>query len=953
MTIRRVAAAVRGRLRRLWMYLPSIKVLVAATIAGLVSAAGILAGTDDARQQIGVAVAVGVGAFIGTILVEGAVRNAVGPHGGVRPVPRRQERQRTDDPSLPTGTGSLKQRLFWFLRLAWLRRRVRSEIAPLPGEQAIFRRRGTDIDRLKKIHTEARKARTKRWPRRLIPRHWREIGLSAPVTLFLHGNPGCGKSETAIALAHRLANDYPNGCVYINMGTAGGAKPAAEILKVFLDALKWPAAEIPRETHERAKVLRSLTAHRRLLFVLDATRDQDQLMQVMPVGAGCAVIVTSRRDLSRGIANAQSYFLEEPDDDESIDILRAAARQRSETRSEAAHNIVRYCGNLPLALRSAGERVGEGADLADVAEMLHDEDTRLDYLDNRNRKVRDRVSSEYVRLMPAERTVLQWLTLIPSSAFDAEGVRHLLEMDLDEAEICLADLAEVRLLEIAGFDDERSRVMYRFNPLVRLMAKADFEQLSVPAADSEAAQHRWNHAELRRLAIEIDRYDAQGPAHPAISWLANRRLDSPGVQRAIRLSHELGDSRLCWRVAARAGGCIREDVDAAASGEVFDLAIAAARKESDPLCLIDTLLAKAAFLVEVERYSSAFTVLNEVIWSARGTAPAAQNDPQLILRHAIAHRKRAEAFLQAACFAGAAGELERADKLARLCRDDVERTLLKILRAEMYHIVPTLPGLPEDDDYEAFDDLTKYRYLLLLSESERRQRNWVDAADFLDRAKRVSQFDLRREASLYYRMARLRLDQWHFEHPLPSETETEPQPLVRQAIRRATAAMCTFKRIDDPAGVIRSRIMLARAMIAANLPVEAQIECDQAEFDLRHQVGEREISSLPLQARLARARAELLLQRRDVRAAFRHFIEASKLYGQCHDWSSQTELHATLNLVRHGDLPSQSWPMDSRLADSGALHFSEADLPMLLPHQRRPIDGVVESGDPEDARHCC
>jgi hypothetical protein len=228
---------------------------------------------------------------------------------------------------------------------------------------------------------------------------------------------------------------------------------------------------------------------------------------------------------------------------------------------------------------------------------------------------------------------------------------------------------------------------------------------------------------------------------------------------------------------------------------------------------------------------------------------------------------------------------------------------------------------------------------------------------------RASQFDLRREASVHYRMARLRLDQWYYLHPLPTDSDDEPAAespaLVRKAIRRATAALHIFKRIDDFAGVVRSRIMLARTLAAAGLLVDAQVECEQAEDDLHLLVPEREISYIPLLARLARARAELFFQHSDYPAAFRSFILASKLFGSCHDWSSQAAVHAAMRFVGQASDPSQMSPRENRSVSSievGSARSGDTGRGvLLLPNQRRSSDGAIEYelGDSTEPRTCC
>jgi hypothetical protein len=502
------------------------------------------------------------------------------------------------------------------------------------------------------------------------------------------------------------------------------------------------------------------------------------------------------------------------------------------------------------------------------------------------------------------------------------------------------------------------------------MAATEFQQ-APPAADEMAeAMTRWDNAAMARFAEELDKHEAKVPTHPATSWLASMRADHPGVHRVTRIAHAQERWRLCWRIAARIGGCVVDGVSLDEALKSFDLAVDAARRDQQPLGEIDTLLAKAALLVEVERYAGAFAVLNEATVAIRALASEGFDRPVLTLRHAIIHRKRAEAFLQAAAFDGADRELAKAHRQAVKAEDEVELTLLRILRAERHHIVLTLPGQLEDLDDDTFDDLTRYRYYLVLSESERRQTNWDNAAEFLDRAMRLSAGDIRRQASIHYRLSRLRLEQWAAMQPQLGLVHVDLSPdldgpaaerarLLRIAIRSATVALTTFKRIDDNAGEVRARIQLSRALSAAKMPIDAQVECDKAYEDLRSNVGEREVSFRPLLARIARARGEILMRRHDRKAAFREFALAGIIFVRSHDWSSQAAVNTAMHITGYGGgFPQDSWPSQEDSLSFGARHdvrdIEEAhgEATKRVPRQRRP-EAQDERLLPADDDVCC
>lgn len=906
-----------GRALRNWTARHRIKVAAAVTgVGALVSG---IAGADEVTglviwQSVGTAVL----AAFGVALIDGQLREAA---GGRRSADRgAASPNRPGDPPRTSGRGRPGRRRVGFGR--WWRRR-RAPVGRQPQELSTFRGRGTELAALRAEHERQRRDRMAGSARMAGQPPGPGSGTGA-VLLLIHGKPGVGKSVLAQKLAAELAVDYPDGVVYAHLGTAGAARSPAEILKAFLDELHWPEEEMPRDLTERAEVFRTVTADRRMLFILDAARHHDQVRQVLPTNPRCAVIVTSRRDLGPAL-NVPSLQLDVPPLDEALEMLGAAAGIDPVTRPECATEIVDMCGRLPMAIRSAGEWVSlDGSDLCHVADLLRERRTRLTWLGRGGRSPWERISTEYRRLLPREQRALSLLTLVSSPTFVPWVLRPLLGVSLAEAENLVAQLCTAQLLDEAGGDEVTRLSRYRFNPLVRLFAA---ERLAEQPPEVVAAARTNLYAAYREAVIRVLRVldpasaEALSPiplrwfpddpdlearlADAAESWT---RAEYGNLRRTVLLAFEAGEWELCWRLAARLGGCVADGEDIEAVRQVFQRAVTAAGNCGEPLGEVDVLIAEGSFLVAVERYGAAFHVLRLAEEKTeklldRLDAELAEPVREHVRRLAGVSQRRGEAYLQMGDYRRADGELKRASVLAQRADDGTAVRLIRLLLAETHHVLSPDPSYGEVLDGK-LDDATKFRAYLGMAESARRRGDYEGASDELQRALLLSRGDTRRVAAVQYRLARLHLDRWRDtsgEEGIPNSAPDGAPPVdpgqlevarscARQAVGRAAEAALIFRRMGNQVGLIRSHCLLARALVAVGQVLEAEHLCQIADRELAGLSAAGDSAVPPLQARLRLAQGEALLCRGAVAAGWATLVEAALLFTGCGDWAGRSRV---------------------------------------------------------------
>ncbi|MEU9088796.1 BTAD domain-containing putative transcriptional regulator [Streptomyces sp. NPDC048428] len=208
----------------------------------------------------------------------------------------------------------------------------------------------------------------------------------APVCLVT-GPAGVGKTALALHWARRSPAAFPDGRLYADLrGFSDTGEPTPlEVLREFLLALGVAPRRVPESVSGSAALFRSLTDRLGLLVVLDNVRDSAQVRQLLPGGADCVTLITSRHRLEGLIASDAAVPVPldvlEPPDGTAL-LAGVLGEERVAAEPVAAQRLAELCGGLPLALRVTAARLAGRPQwtLADMADELADERSRLTYL---------------------------------------------------------------------------------------------------------------------------------------------------------------------------------------------------------------------------------------------------------------------------------------------------------------------------------------------------------------------------------------------------------------------------------------------------------------------------------------------------------------------------------------------------------------------------------------------
>lgn len=316
--------------------------------------------------------------------------------------------------------------------------------AQLPVAPAHFTGRGDTLDALRRaLHADVPPA--DRSP--------------APTVAVVSGMAGVGKSALALHVAHELAEHFPDGQLYVNLhGATPGMTPVSPIqaLTTLLRDLGTEPRLIPEQQDEAAALLRSVLAPTRTLMVLDDAAHAAQVRPLLPAGAGCVVIVTSRSPLT-ALDGAHRFPLAPLSDEDSAALLRAVSGRDG---LDGAHPLVELAGRLPLALRIVAARLAARRALTPdaLAGQLAATDGRLHHLEYDDLSVRRSLAVAHDALRASGREkdhdaalALHRIGALDLPAYGAPLIARLIGTDERRAEAALDRLVDVALLEETAY----------------------------------------------------------------------------------------------------------------------------------------------------------------------------------------------------------------------------------------------------------------------------------------------------------------------------------------------------------------------------------------------------------------------------------------------------------------------------------------------------------------------
>lgn len=284
--------------------------------------------------------------------------------------------------------------------------------------------------------------------------------------IAIDGMGGVGKTSLAVRASYQLADRFPDGQLYIDLGgDASNEHPLTTqaVAEALLRVLGVPTDHLADDADARAALWRTTVANRKLLVLLDNTADVAQIRPLLPPNSDCLVIITSR---TRLIDLDGAYWMSVGTmtaEDGAAMADTVLSKQRTSAEPQAVAALIELCGHLPLAMRIALSRLANRPrwSIGYLVDRMSDESRRLDELRSGDRGVELTLKMSYEGLGAGQRAVFRVLGLHPGRDIDVHSAAALLGTSPDEAETMLEMLLDMHMVQ------QHELGYYTFHDLVR------------------------------------------------------------------------------------------------------------------------------------------------------------------------------------------------------------------------------------------------------------------------------------------------------------------------------------------------------------------------------------------------------------------------------------------------------------------------------------------------------
>ena len=280
---------------------------------------------------------------------------------------------------------------------------------------------------------------------------------NGPSIVALIGMGGIGKTTLAIHAAHALRPHFVDGILWANAAIAN----PLDIAQSWAQAYGYDFSGLS-DLESRAAALRTVLAAKRVLLIFDDVLDAANVRPLLPGGAQCRVLLTTRNHDVASALNAHSHQPAELTSAAGVDLLaQVVGAERVHAELDAARRICTIVEGLPLAVEIVAQRLKSRPrqSLENMVARLEDSAHRLD-LQISDRAIRAAFAVSWAQLDDEQKHLFATMGVFEGRSFAMPALAYVAERDEADVEEIVWSL---QALSLVGAD---GGARYRQHPLL-------------------------------------------------------------------------------------------------------------------------------------------------------------------------------------------------------------------------------------------------------------------------------------------------------------------------------------------------------------------------------------------------------------------------------------------------------------------------------------------------------
>ncbi|HEX6356028.1 tetratricopeptide repeat protein [Actinophytocola sp.] len=268
-----------------------------------------------------------------------------------------------------------------------------------------------------------------------------------PSAIAVTGQPWVGKSALAVAFAHEIMDEYPEGQIYLDFGGNGGsAASVEESLRWVLHSFGMGDAYLPEKLDHLVAAYRSVLAEKRVLVVLDNVADPTAV-DVFSTNTG--LVLATCRGVPLVSDRVSTLSLNPLGSEDATTLLLREAGGDVGWHGDDAGRLTVLCGGLPLALAAVANRLRATTySPSGLADLVVNRREPLSTLAFNGATLSDSLLASYRRLPETARRAFRRLGPFPGETISSRALELVTGFDVDMTRgVSRALIAEGLLVE--------------------------------------------------------------------------------------------------------------------------------------------------------------------------------------------------------------------------------------------------------------------------------------------------------------------------------------------------------------------------------------------------------------------------------------------------------------------------------------------------------------------------